>query len=325
MMNIIKADFPHYNNGDHLECHKVLYPVCVKYSEIINAPELISAYNTKVIQEENIYSWMRNSEFTAKKAEADHARDIALSGLSSLVKANLKHFNIAIRDNAIHVDHLLKSYGNIIALDYDGETATIESLIARLNSPTYLPAVQNLNLGPWITELTNQNNLFKSYVNVVNQEHLTKPSIKTVTARRETDAAYKNIVTRITAFIALNGETNYVALVNEINVILEHYKILVHEHYGRIHAKTDISDGIIVPVDVQHYTGKPVYVIPTVSIVKTAKDGTQTVVELVFNKDYNVSYKNNVNPGTATLTITGIGKYVGTIVTTFNISEEIEN
>jgi hypothetical protein len=322
-MNLVlqKGDFAHYSNGDHLECHKILYPVCVKYGETIAAPELISAYNVKVTQEDHVYKWTRKSEFTAKKAEADHARDMAFNGLASLVRSNLKHFNIAIRDNAIHVDTLLKSYGKLTSLDYDSETASIENLVERLNSPSYLPAVQNLGLAPWIMELTNQNNLFKGYVSDAIQEKITKPSINTITARHETDAAYKNIETRITALIALNGETNYVALVNEINVILEHYKTLVHEHYGRIHAKIDISNGIIAPVDVQTYTGKPVYVIPTVSIVKTEKDGSKTAVELVFSEDYTVSYKNNVNPGTATLTITGTGKYVGTIVTTFNISE----
>jgi hypothetical protein len=60
-------------------------------------------------------------------------------------------------------------------------------------------------------------------------------------------------------------------------------------------------------------------VIPLVSIVKKEKDGTEKVVELVFSKDYTVSYKNNVDRGTATLYIKGIGKYVGELTTTFNI------
>jgi hypothetical protein len=49
------------------------------------------------------------------------------------------------------------------------------------------------------------------------------------------------------------------------------------------------------------------------------KDGTVKIVEPVFSTDFTVAYQNNVNPGTARLIITGIGKYVGEIDTTFNI------
>jgi hypothetical protein len=69
----------------------------------------------------------------------------------------------------------------------------------------------------------------------------------------------------------------------------------------------------------QKYTGKPLYVIPQVSIRQTAKDGSETVVELVFSEDFTVSYKNNTITGTATVCIRGIGKYTGELQTTFNI------
>ena len=38
------------------------------------------------------------------------------------------------------------------------------------------------------------------------------------------------------------------------------------------------------------------------------------------NADYTVSYSNNINAGTATVTITGIGSYEGTTGTTFQIT-----
>lgn len=38
------------------------------------------------------------------------------------------------------------------------------------------------------------------------------------------------------------------------------------------------------------------------------------------NADYIVSYSNNINAGTATVTITGIGSYEGTTGTTFQIT-----
>ena len=46
------------------------------------------------------------------------------------------------------------------------------------------------------------------------------------------------------------------------------------------------------------------------------KDGTTT---LKSGTDYTVFYKNNINAGTATVTITGIGNYTGTVNKTFTI------
>ena len=60
------------------------------------------------------------------------------------------------------------------------------------------------------------------------------------------------------------------------------------------------------------YNGKA----QTQSVV--VKDGANT---LVFGKDFTVSYKNNKSAGTATVTITGIGTFEGSIKKTFSIAK----
>jgi hypothetical protein len=52
---------------------------------------------------------------------------------------------------------------------------------------------------------------------------------------------------------------------------------------------------------------------------KQEKDGSTSMVKLVFTQDYQISYVNNVNPGTATILIAGIGKYTGNTDVRFNI------
>ena len=59
------------------------------------------------------------------------------------------------------------------------------------------------------------------------------------------------------------------------------------------------------------FTGKAVT--PDISV----HDSVGTV--LAEGIDYTISYENNVNPGTATVTITGIGSYTGTVTKTFMI------
>lgn len=45
--------------------------------------------------------------------------------------------------------------------------------------------------------------------------------------------------------------------------------------------------------------------------------------KLEFDTDFTISYSNNVNVGTATATITGLGNYQGTLTTTFEIVREV--
>ena len=46
--------------------------------------------------------------------------------------------------------------------------------------------------------------------------------------------------------------------------------------------------------------------------------------ELVYNEDFTISYANNVNVGTATATITGMGNYQGTLTYNFEIVREVK-
>jgi len=68
--------------------------------------------------------------------------------------------------------------------------------------------------------------------------------------------------------------------------------------------------GASVTVTAPTYTGKALKPVPVVKVGTTA---------LKRDTDYQVSYKNNINAGKATLTIKGIGKYTGSKSITFTI------
>jgi hypothetical protein len=286
---------------------------------VIDAPVLLAVYQAKVQQENNGYKWLRSSEFTAKKLKADRERDKVFRGLSAVLRALEKHFDPTVRNNAVHVFSIVSNFGDIPHAGYDAATADYNSILSKLAEDDYRPAVQALQLTPWLTELERLNTLFKSYVEDTLEEALQKPDITFRAARLETDAALRKLAARITALIEINGGTNYLPLVEEFNEHVSHYNLTLHEHLGRLHAKTDIAGSIVETIGVQAYTGKPVNVIPTVSVRKVEKDGSHTLVELVFTVDFMVKYRNNVAPGTATIIVYGIGKYAGEIIGTFNI------
>ena len=75
--------------------------------------------------------------------------------------------------------------------------------------------------------------------------------------------------------------------------------------------KKDISELTINDIKDQVYTGEGIT--PKVTI----KDGNTQLVE---NRDFTVSYSDNVNIGEAKVTIIGIGNYEGKVIKTFNIT-----
>jgi hypothetical protein len=305
--------------ADHNGFHKRLLEIILRYLGIIDSPDSIEDYSGKVKQEDRVFKWMRRQKHTKKKAEADRERDTIYMGFLGKVRADLRHFNPVIRDAANHIYNLLDNYGDVIHASYDAETTALDSIITHLRSEDYIEDVNLLGLMPWVDRLDDLNTQFKQYVQETAQEEINKPDITPKESRLQTDQALKKITTRIEALANLHGEEKYLPFAREFNELVEHYNLLVFEHYGRIHIRTDISSAYIAPILPQTFTGKPIFVIPEVMLTKTTDEGISHSVELVFTEDFTVSYKNNVKPGTATLRIQGIGKYKGEIVTTFNI------
>jgi hypothetical protein len=320
MKGILKnPDLSRYSIAEHLGFHEAALVICTKHQTVIASPGLMNAYSFYVEQEARIYKWMRRSEFTQKKMETDHERDLAFIGIAGIVRAHLIDFVPAMRDAARHVHNLLENYGNVTHMTYDSETVAIDSIVERLKSADYLTAVGLLGLQPWATRIEEQNTLFKTFVADTAEEEQLKPDITPRTSRRESDKGMRDITGRVESLVNINGEKDFTGFVEEFNILVTHYNTLANEHYGRLHSRIDISPAIIDEIPAQPATGLPVHVIPALRLRVTNRDGVEDLIVLDFSTDFTVSYKNNVLPGTATLTAQGIGKYKGEIVTTFNI------
>ena len=90
------------------------------------------------------------------------------------------------------------------------------------------------------------------------------------------------------------------------------YRSYVTRYYMALVYRTDIKTATVEKIDAVNYTGKAFTPEPVVKVGDSY---------LIRGYDYTVSYKNNTNAGTATVTITGIGNYTGTTSTTFKINK----
>lgn len=75
-------------------------------------------------------------------------------------------------------------------------------------------------------------------------------------------------------------------------------------------SKIDLSSATVNSISSQTYTGSSIE--PSVTVTLNGKT-------LKLNEDYTLTYSNNVNVGTATITINGIGNYTGSKKVNFNI------
>jgi hypothetical protein len=112
---------------------------------------------------------------------------------------------------------------------------------------------------------------------------------------------------------AAMGTAGFAEVIDRLNPDIEH----MNEQFHR--AKKDLSTGdhtVVEPIPTQAYTERPVTVVPNVHY---REDGKETV-RLTLGKDFDVTYRNNINVGTAELTIHGKGAYKGQFTVTFNIA-----
>jgi len=86
-----------------------------------------------------------------------------------------------------------------------------------------------------------------------------------------------------------------------------------------INAKS-VSGLTVDPIDARDYTGADIE--PSVTVKHAVESGTTRTLEEGADKDYTLSYSNNHNAGTATITITGKNDYTGTQNVTFTINRK---
>lgn len=178
----------------------------------------------------------------------------------------------------------------------------------------------NINVGTASVIIKGKGN----YTGVVERNFdIKKKSISNITIRNIADHIYtgsemKPVVSlELDMYTTLTAGVDYmVSYQNNVNVGTATVKVQGVGNYTGIIEKTfkinpkSLADASIVTNDVVYYTGQEMQ--PTVSVVSGGKT-------LYSGIEYTVTYKENKNIGTATVTVKGIGNYTGTISKNFTI------
>lgn len=260
---------------------------------------------------------MQKSDYTLQIAEADRRIDRTLVGMRKIIMAALHHFDPAVVEAARSLRNRLEAFGNIVRKAYEVKIPDVNILISDFRSDKYATKVALAGLTPWINELQSAETAFEHLIVLRNTESAQKPRERLRSIKNRLSVTYRHIAGYINAAVTLENATaapgTYGEFIAELNVEIAYFNRYTHHH-----ARRDIGAGghcTVESIPGQPCTGKAVTPLPTVCYREEGKPDA----ELVFARDFTVTYRNNVNPGMADLIIHGKGAYRGQKKITFTI------
>ena len=265
---------------------------------------------------------VKNTDYTVSYSNNKNVgtATISITGIGDYTGTITKNFNIVARDISD------TTIGSIPNQTYTGNSISALPVItyngATLTKGTdyTLTYSNNVNVGTGTVTITGKGN-FKgttsktfsisaramsdtSVANVSSQTYtgngispLPTITYNNKTLKKDTDytLSYSNNINAGTATITITGKGNFTGTTSKTFSI----------------SARAMSDTSVANISSQTYTGNVISPLPTIIYNnKTLKKDT----------DYTLSYSNNINAGTATITITGKGNFAGTTSKTFSIS-----
>jgi hypothetical protein len=317
---IVRFDFHLLRNDAHVEFNKLLDALFVKYGpEALGIVALYAIFKALLEEEVAALDAITRSKLTEIIDRLDLERDSYWRGLVTTVRGYLRHFDPGKREAAHQLMVIFDHYGDVAHRGIEAETADIEAIHTELLKPENFVHVAALGLGDWLGNLVQTNRNLEEQLKMRYAEIGKRPDLHMRGLRTREDRTVHDIFDRVESLVNVNGEADYKAFLSELNAVMEHEKELLAQEAGRRHHIKDLSKAdhcVVEPIDVQKYTGKAITPIPK---AYWREEGKPTV-ELVFAKDFYVTYKNNVDVGTAEVTLHGKGDYKGRFDVTFNIA-----
>ena len=208
--------------------------------------------------------------------------------------------------------------GMVITAAYDdGSTKDVQPTYFQF-TPTALLTVNDKEVTITYTE-GNVTQIAKQKI-TVNPKALTANMVQPIASRPYTGSAIEPTVTVNVGKKTLTAGTDYTVIYKD-NTNVGTAKVIVTgkgNYTGSVEAKFNITAkaltaSMVRDIAAQTYTGSPI--VPEL----TVKDGETALSK---DTDYTVKYQNNLNAGTATVTLTGKGNYSDSVSKTFTINQK---
>ena len=207
--------------------------------------DLKAAYAAAYAQFDAVLKTGGTNPYTKKLADADSEQDKAYTGLAAQNRVMLKHFDAEKADIAYQVELILKKYGNPTRLPYLQEDSVIKNLLQDLEAldaagqsggeggeeerpgglsllaATEEAPLSKIYLREWVDRLKEKNDEFLQLYAARNVEDAAVVAGATKAAREATDGAYAAVVRRINSLVEINGDADYLTVINNVNRLID--------------------------------------------------------------------------------------------------------
>jgi hypothetical protein len=308
-MKILTIHFSYLRNEAHYQFLLLVKKLFESHTSVSNiVSSLLTEFYALLLVEGKLVDTVHASEFTRQLVEIDRRLDRTIAGLFLAIEAALRHPNPDVVKAAERLRILLKAFRERIERKaYEEESGAVKILVADLEGD-YEPQVSLLGLSVWVTGITAAQAAFEQVFLQRSAEYVARPKENLKELRRKIEAVYRRIIERLNAYTVLNGTETTGDFISKLNDEVTYF----NEH-SRHHYPKDINTATAASIPDQLWDGRPVTPMPVV----TDENGR----ELVFARDYDLTYHNNNCPGNATVTIHGKGAWKSKKTISFNIIE----
>jgi hypothetical protein len=318
---IVRFRYEHLKNEVHMEYHDEVNLLIITYG---GAGPLgfatLAVYKPLYDAEVDALDQITKSDFTEEIAAMDEERDRLNRGLKNSLKGFLDHNDHDKRVMARKVLDILDHYGDVTRKSLDGETAALKDIVREMIKMENYELLTALELDKWLKDIDRANLALERLMMKRYDEAAKRANLHMREIRVKVDKAFRAILDLLESLVRVQGPDADKAFIAGLNAVSTRYKDILAQEAGRRHPVKDISTGddiVVETIAVQAYTGAPVIPIP---VIYRRGDEKRPTVELVFTRDFTVTYKNNVEVGMAEVIIRGKGNYKGKITVTFNIA-----
>jgi hypothetical protein len=270
---------------------------------------LMPDLHTWLQREYALVFWGRKREHTKLVDEAGRKTVHMLREMFIALRITGNVLNQSIVDASWHIRGMLKSYAQESKTSHGKTVNNIRSMLEQLDGP-YADDVVTTKLTEHVNRLRAS---FNEFEDLLRQRGI-KPGQREHTipvVRKHLQDIYRRMEHAINDGCTRGESSGFAEFISKLNHEIDRL------NKENIRAKRRIPAVMIDHIAPQHCTGEPVMPQPHVYCYHH-RHGTMTIE---LGRDYYLTYRNNIKPGTAKCIVRGKGKFCGSKTVAFTINE----
>ena len=215
-----------YRNAAFIAFLKDTKSICEKFNtKTLKLDGDLAKLSNGIIALDNVFGLAKGSASTDTIENLDARRDNAISGISDIADAYLKHFEADFIEAAKLVNSTIAKYGKrITTLNYLSETETLRSLVSDFeNQINVNAAIVKLNLTEWVNELKAANTAFNEVYLSRNQELSEQPDQNLLDLKKPAIENFNNLMNLVSSYNTINPNSDYKKIVDEVEELVIKY------------------------------------------------------------------------------------------------------